>query len=309
MKLWCFVFILATGTGIAQDSKSYTYTLPGSAVSFTMVAVPGGKFTIGSSSALKEQDEIPQKVIELSAFWIGEKEVTFAEWDVFFKNQEIPQGKKIDGITRPTTPYIDLTKGMGRQPQQPVNSMSQVAAIMYCKWLYTTTGNFYRLPTEAEWEYACKAGAKTDNPAGHDPARLDEHSININTSGGRYHAVGSKKPNAWGLYDMLGNLAEWTIDQYIPDYYTTIAGRDPMTTPGSRYPRTVRGGSFMDEAAELRCTNRIPSDPEWNKNDPQIPKSQWWLTDGGFVGFRIVRPVKQPSAEEIEQFYNRYLKN
>ncbi len=292
----------------AQDFKKYTYTHPGTALSFTMVAVPGGKFTIGSNTKNRPEDESPQKTVEVSPFWMGEKEVTFAEWDVFFKDQEIPQGKKVDGITRPTTPYIDLTKGMGRQPQQPVNSMSQLAAMMYCRWLYHKTGVFYRLPTEAEWEYACKAGSKSDYPKGTDPSKLQEYALFSDNSGGRYHATGSKKPNAFGLYDMLGNLAEWTIDQYLPEYYASITSKDPITKPGSKYPRTVRGGSFSDQATDLRCTIRIPSDPDWNRNDPQVPKSNWWLTDGGFVGFRIVRPLVQPSKEEIEAFYNQYLK-
>ena len=108
---------------------------------------------------------------------------------------------------------------------------------------------------------------------------------------------------------MLGNLSEWTIDQYIPDYYSKITVNNPITTPGAKYPRTVRGGSYLHEAKELRCPNRIPSQASWNQRDPQIPKSRWWLTDGMFVGFRIVRPAVQPSNEEIEKFYNLYLKN
>jgi formylglycine-generating enzyme required for sulfatase activity len=127
-------------------------------------------------------------------------------------------------------------------------------------------------------------------------------------SGAKFHAVKQKKPNAWGLYDMLGNLSEWTIDQYDPAYYQKINANDPTTKPGSKYPRTIRGGSFLDEAKQLTCTNRIPSATDWNKRDPQIPKSRWWLTDGMFIGFRVVRPVKQPSTEEIEAFYAQYLK-
>ena len=309
MKFWFLCFGLISHMLQAQSIKSYQYTFPETSVTFKMIAVPGGKFLIGSNSSNRADDETPQKQVELSPFWIGEKEVTFAEWDLFFKDYDYPQAKKIDGVTRPTAPYIDMTRGMGRQPDHPVNSISQTAAMMYCRWLYIKTGVFYRLPTEAEWEYACKAGSKTDRPFGDDEAMLREYGHFAENSAGKFHPVGSKKSNAWGIFDMLGNLSEWTIDQYVPDYYRQIDPKDPMTVPGSRYPRTVRGGSFLDDAGELRCTNRIPSEAAWNKSDPQVPKSQWWLTDGVFVGFRMVRPANAPSKEEIEKFYDKYLKN
>lgn len=290
--------MFCTAVTSAQDVKTYEQKIPGAIVSFKMIAVPGGKFQIGSKAT---GDESPQKEIELSPFWIGEHEVTFAEWDLYFKDNSLPQSKNIDGITRATPQYIDLTWGMGRAAEQPTNSMSQAAAVMYCKWLYSKTGFFYRLPTEAEWEYACKAGSNT-------PPNLNEVGWSKENSGAKFHPVKEKKPNAWGLYDMLGNVSEWTIDQYDAAYYQKIASKDPTTTPGAKYPRTVRGGSYLDEATELRCSNRIPSDTKWNQRDPQIPKSRWWLTDGMFVGIRVVRPVKQPSKDEIEAFYALYLK-
>jgi len=268
-----------------------------------MIGVAGGKFQLGSTKAPAEPDESPVKEIEVDPFWMGEHEVTFSEWDQYFNDASIPQAKNIDGITRATPQYIDLTWGMGRDADHPVNSLSQQAAMMYCRWLYAQTGIFYRLPTEAEWEYACKAGAN-------DPARssLDVLAYYESNSESRFHHVREKKANTWGFYDMLGNLSEWTLDQYDPQYYKVIQARNPITTPGSRYPRTLRGGSFRDPASQLRCSNRIPSDASWNNRDPQIPKSRWWLTDGMFVGFRVVRPVAQPSKEEIEAFYARYLK-
>lgn len=107
---------------------------------------------------------------------------------------------------------------------------------------------------------------------------------------------------------MLGNLSEWTLDQYEPTYYQKISAKDPMTAPGPKYPKTVRGGSFQDDASMLRCANRIPSDPKWNQRDPQVPKSRWWLTDGMFVGIRLVRPGVEMRKEEVEKFFGMYLK-
>jgi len=298
------IVLICLSVGFQADAQTYEQKLPNTQLSFNMISVPGGKFSIGNNNPLGDKDEAPQKSIELSPFWMSEHEVTFAEWDLYFKDMTLPQSKIIDGVTRATPQYIDLTWGMGRDGDQPTNSMSQQAAMMYCKWLYSKTGFFYRLPTEAEWEYACKAGS-TSIPDLKSNADLGYSKEN---SGAKYHRVKQKKPNAWGLYDMLGNLSEWTIDQYDPNYYQNIIGKDPITTPGAKYPRTVRGGSYLDEAAKCTCSNRIPSDASWNKRDPQIPKSRWWLTDGMFVGFRVVRPSKQPPKEEIEAFYAQYLK-
>ena len=108
---------------------------------------------------------------------------------------------------------------------------------------------------------------------------------------------------------MLGNLAEWTLDQYDADYFTklTDGASNPLTAPTSKHPRAVRGGSFQDDAAFLRPANRLSWHPEWNKRDPQIPKSRWWLTDAAFVGFRVVRPLQQPTAAEAEAFYKTHI--
>ena len=298
----------------SQDLKPYEQALPGSSVKFRMIPIPAGTFLMGSpeSEPGREDDEGPQKEVTLSAFWMGEHEVTFGEWDIFFKSMDVPQTKAIavDAVSRPTAQYIDLTWGMGRDAKQPTNSMSQAAAIMYCKWLYRETGVFYRLPTEAEWEYACRAGTKTAYSYGNSPQGLKEYAYFKDNSDGKFQKVKQLKPNAWGLYGMMGNLSEWTLDQYESDAYAKLAAKakDPLTPPGSRYPRVVRGGSYLSDAKDCRCGNRVASHTDWNKRDPQIPKSRWWLTDGMTVGFRLVKPAVQPTKEEAEQFFARYLK-
>ncbi len=313
-KIILLIMFTATINLVAQDFKAYDQNVPGTTVNFKMVPIQAGSFTIGSSDSEtgRDSDEGTQRKVQVGSFWMGETEVTFSEWDAFFKNMDVPQTKNIavDAVSRPTTQYIDLTWGMGRDAKQPTNSMSQQAALMYCKWLYEQTGVFYRLPTEAEWEYACRAGTTSPYPFGKDAASLTSYGYFKGNSQGKFHKTRQLKSNAWGLYDMLGNLSEWTLDQYDPTAYTKLAdgAKNPLVPPASKYPKVVKGGSYLDEAKELRCANRIASDASWNKRDPQIPKSKWWLTDGMFVGFRVVRPLQQPSAEEIEKFFTQYLK-
>jgi formylglycine-generating enzyme required for sulfatase activity len=314
----CFALIavigMVSGSVALAQPKTVDHVVPGTAVKFRMVPIPEGTLSMGSAASEKahESDEGPQRKVLLSGFLMGEHEVTFEEWDAFFKSIDVPQTKAVpvDAVSRPTAQYIDLTWGMGRDPKKPTNSMSQAAAIMYCKWLYEKTGVFFRLPTEAEWEYACKAGSTTSLPKNISEKNLMSIAFYSQNSEGKFQPVKKLAPNAWGLYDMLGNLSEWTLDQYDPAAYEKLADntKDPVVPPAARYPRVARGGSYLDDAPELRCTNRIPSSTEWNKRDPQIPKSKWWLTDGMYVGFRLVQPLEPPSKDEIQKFYAQYLK-
>jgi len=306
----CFQTFAQTNT---PDFQPYEQTIPGTTVKFKMTPIQQGDFVMGSSAQDKQRrpDEGPARKVHVDAFWMGSHEVTYDEFLIFFNDDKTSRGSDVDAVTRPTPQYIDLSWGMGKQGGFPVNSMSQQTALMYCRWLYKKTGIFYRLPTEAEWEYACKAGATTVYPFGGDPALLPEYAWYAANSNNKYQKVGQKKPNAWGLYDMLGNVAEWTLDQYDSAYFTKIQDEisNPVTPPASRYPKTVRGGGYTDKPESLRPASRWKSDPSWNKRDPQIPKSKWWLTDAAAVGFRIVRPAKQPSVEEIDKFYSKYLDN
>jgi formylglycine-generating enzyme required for sulfatase activity len=198
---------------------------------------------------------------------------------------------------------------MGKTSGFPANSMQQYGALMYCRWLYNKTGEFYRLPTEAEWEYACKAGTETVYPFGNDSAQLKKYAWYAANSDGHYHKVGELLPNAWGLHDMLGNVAEWTLDQYDETFYSTLSdtSSNPLKLPTAKHPRTVRGGNYDDNAMHVRSADRMKSDLIWNRRDPQIPKSRWWNADAPFVGFRIVKTVKQPTAAEAESFFKLYL--
>lgn len=304
LSLGCLITHSVHSQDNSPPSQPYAVTLPGTTVSFSMVPVPAGTFNWGSplSEKGRQPDESPHRQVSIAAFWMGAREVTFDEYDVY-ADAEKDKTPVPDGMTRPSPPYIDLTLGMGKQGGFPANSMSQYGALMYCRWLYAKTGIFYRLPTEAEWEYACRAGAATAYPFGNDTASLKKYGWYASNSGGRYHKVGELQPNAWGLYDMLGNVAEWTLDQYEEGYPAQAPATDPWRQPTARTPRSIKGGNYLDDAAHLRSATRLRSDPNWNRRDPQIPKSKWWNADAPFIGFRIVRPLKQPTKEEADQFF------
>ena len=158
--------------------------------------------------------------------------------------------------------------------------------------------------TEAEWEYACRAGATTAYSFGDDAAKLGDYAWLASNSDGKYQKVGTKKPNAWGLHDMHGNVVEWTLDQYVPDYYAKPEAATRWAESTKPYPHSARGGSWNDGPERLRCGARLGSDASWKMQDPQLPKSIWYLTDAQWLGFRLVRPLNVPPAEEMYRYWN-----
>ncbi len=315
-KLTILLFYSCLSLSISAQNNAgftrYRQTLPNSSLSFTMVPIPAGKFLLGSAASEKGRgmDEGPQRTINISGFWMGAYEVTRDEFDIFLKDEATSLNVDVDAVTRPSPQYIDFSQGMGKEGGYPANSMSQYSALMYCRWLYQKTGIFYRLPTEAEWEYACRAGTLSAYYFGNDPGELGKYAWLNSNSGEKFQKVGQKLPNGWGLYDMLGNLMEWTLDHYAGGRYDEIEdnSKDPVAAVSTyRYPKTLRGGSYAESAEDLRVAKRFKSDPEWNRRDPQIPKSKWWLTEAAWVGFRVVRPEKQPSTEQVNEFFKQYL--
>ena len=260
-------------------------------------------------------DEGPQHEVAVDAFWMGQFEVTWDLYNLFVSRElDVYQVKKspssdvqidVDAVSGATTPYVEMSFGMGIEGY-PAICMTQLAAVKFCEWLSAMTGHFYRLPTEAEWEYACRAGSTTSYSFGDTTENLGEYAWYASNSDDKYQPVGTKKPNAWGLYDMHGNVAEWTLDQYVPTSYRTRKElvKNPFQEPSKIYPKVVRGGSWMDAPKRLRSAARRPSTKKWKMRDPQIPKSKWWHTDAPFVGFRVVRPVKTPTEEEQRKYWN-----
>ena len=220
---------------------------------------------MGSNDKEKDRnsDEGPQKNITISPFWMGAFEVSRDEFDVFYKDEATPQNSTVDAVSRPSQQYIDFSLGMGKEGGYPVNSMSQYAALMYCRWLYSKTGTFYRLPTEAEWEYACRAGAGTRYYFGNDAAELGKYAWFAANSDNKFQKAGQKLPNAWGLYDLLGNVSEWTLDHYDEKAYDKLKDGDSDPLPAFsivRYPKVLKGGGYADDAVDhcLRCAPQHP---------------------------------------------------
>ncbi|MFO1064266.1 MAG: formylglycine-generating enzyme family protein [Pirellulales bacterium] len=298
------------------EMKTYKEIIEHTEVTIEMLPIPGGKFQMGSpaSETGHKPDESPQRTIELSPFWMAKTEITWDAYDVWMSDLDIyrrevlalsatPRDKAADlfQLSQPTKPYTDMTFGMGKRGF-PACCMTQHAARTFCKWLSAKTGRYYRLPTEAEWEYACRAGTTTAYSFGDDPEKLGDYAWYKDNAGEGYKKVGRKKPNPWGLYDMHGNVAEWVLDQHTEKGYRTegIGGesKDPLAIPTELYPRVVRGGGWNEDPALLRSAARQGSTEDWIAQDPQVPVSIWYLTDALHVGFRIVRPLHEPSEDE-----------
>jgi formylglycine-generating enzyme required for sulfatase activity len=299
------------------EMQKYTDRIAGSKVTFEMLPIPGGKFVMGSppSEAKRKDDEGPQHEVEIAPFWMGKCEVTWDEYEIFMFSLDVARRKATgetasvldevaDTVTRPTKPYTDMTFGMGKQGF-PAICMTQLAAKKYCQWLGAKTGRYYRLPTEAEWEYACRAGTTTAYSFGDDPAELNDYAWSYDNADDHYHKVGQKKPNPWGLFDMHGNVSEWCCDQHIGDFYAQFAGKtatNPLAVPTTAEPCIVRGGSWDDDPDRLRSAARRGSHKDWKQQDPQLPQSIWYYTDAQFVGFRVVRPFVEPTSDEKEKY-------
>jgi len=301
-----------TNAGKPEEFKAYKDTTKTGA-QFEMLPIKAGTFSW--------KGEQPDDILEtfLSAFWMGKTEVTWEEYEPFMLSQ-IPRQKNgqvldfmresikndIDFIARPTPPYHPMTYGMPRDGR-PAISMTQHAANKYCQWLSYQTGHFYRLPTEAEWEYACRAGSNKTYSWGNDAEVASEHAHLGGDPASHYHKPSLKKPNTWGLVDMHGNIQEWTLDQYVSNRKTYFA-KDKVTNPWIKatapYPHVTKGGHWKLALKDIIASARQPSSKKWKNTDPQNPKSIWYHTDTPWLGFRIVRPLKTPSAEEMYHYWN-----
>ncbi len=313
---------------VVEGFVDYTEFIPETSVSFEMVAIAGGTFEMGSpeSESYRRADEGPAHTVTVSPFWMGRVEVTWDEFEAWYRATRSegrtdtrlaqiadPGGREagIDAITGATPPYVPPDQGWGKG-DRPAITMTHHAAQEYARWLSQVTGKRYRLPTEAEWEYAARAGTLTPyffegNPKqftqgrfwnrlfGTDTEVLDSFVIHAGNSGGRTQPPSEVAPNPFGLVNMLGNVREFCLDWYEREAYseraTETAIMDPRG-PASGTEHVVRGGSFRSDPAELRAAarDRTRSDA-CRMTDPQAPKSIWWYSDCTDIGFRVVREM------------------
>jgi formylglycine-generating enzyme required for sulfatase activity len=309
------------------EMKLYTEKIPGTDLTFIMVPIKGGTFKMGSPDTEegRQEDEGPQIEVEVQPFWMGEHEVTWKEFEQFALKY-LQRGRKstdslterdraADAMASPTNPWNigSISHDNAGKVGYPASGMTLYCAQVYCKWLTMITGRYYRLPTEAEWEYACRAGSTTAYSFGDDDDDLDEYAWWQVTSDGSSQRVKTRKPNAWGLFDMHGNVSEWVLEHYAKDTYANrkpgsfaAPVKPPVTRIGDKgfIDHIARGGNCEDDKpVDLRSARRLKSELDWAAQDPQYPKSIWWLTDAPYVGFRVVRPLNPPNTDEEAKLY------
>ncbi|EMI56940.1 formylglycine-generating enzyme family protein [Rhodopirellula sallentina] len=305
----------------------YIQRIPGTDIQFEMIPVPGGAFTMGTPEDADDfvEDEGPTIPLKVKPMWVAKTET---RWDMYkeymrmygvFKEFE-SQGVRLvddsnitDAVTAPTELYDpSFTFEYGSKETQPAVTMTQYAAQQFTKWLSRMTGIQYRLPTEAEWEYAARAGTTTAYSWGDDADEIEDYAWYFDNSLDGPGDVGTKKPNPFGLYDMHGNAAEWTVNEYTEDGYEWMNEANPGDAtsatrwPENPYPCVARGGSWEMDPPDLRSAARLASDDEeWKSEDPNFPRSPWWFTSDPSrgVGFRMFRSLEELPAETISKFW------
>jgi formylglycine-generating enzyme required for sulfatase activity len=218
-----------------------------------MVEIPAGTFMIGSpdKEVGRGSHEGPRREVTIKPFLIGKYEVTFDEYAKFAKAtlRQLPDDEGWD------------------RGKRPVINVSWEDAVNYAVWLSRLTGERYRLPTEAEWEYAARANTTTAFSFGDDIGKLNEYAWYSDNSEGKTHPVGKKKPNAWGLYDMHGNVWEWVADDWHDNYREAPHdGRAWVDDPRGAY-RVMRGGSWDYGAQGCRAAGRFYDRPSYRYDD------------------------------------------
>ncbi len=310
-----------TSPAVVDKFTTFDEKIPGTSVSFKMVAIPGGEFKMGTpdDEPFRRNDEGPEINVAVDSFWMGEIEVSWNEYLAFF-NATSSQGRKeavetddeTDGISGATPPWGAPDQGWGKGTR-PAITMSHNAAMTYCRWLSSVTGKKYRLPTEAEWEYAARS--KTNTPYffdgspndyetvgfwkklfGADTTVINSYVIYQENSGNRTREPGAVWANQFGLKNMLGNVSEFCLDFYDPTVYSKYPKTVVRNPRGPRdgMERVVRGGAYNNSAKDLRVGRRdFTRTKDWLVTDPQIPKSIWWYSDCKHVGFRVICEYKK----------------
>jgi len=256
--LVAFGTLISTSVASQAKLEPFTETLPKSAVKIQMIPVLGGKIKIGD------------KIVEVKPYWMAQTETVWEAYDTFLSSG--PPSKAynqteftIDAIARPSKSYILPDLGWGHAGYPAIN-LSYTSAEMFCRWLSSVSKKKYRLPTEAEWELACRDGVNGEWKT--DKDQVEKEAWFVGNSDQTTHPVGKKLANKLGLFDLLGNVGEWATD---------LEGKPVLC-----------GGTFLDDIDKIVPGTRSYWSRKWQETDPQMPKSRWWLSDGSFVGFRLV---------------------
>ena len=281
------MLLVALFLPVAQDASApEKVEIPGTKLSFEVVGLKGGPVKIGSPESEKgrKKDEAIRE-LTLQPFQIGRFKVTWAEFNGYFETK--PAG--VDAVTRPTraTAFFGQVEIPSHflDGKRPVTNVRWHSAVGYCWWLSVKTGRYFRLPTEAEWEYAARAGSSAAAP---EP--LGDYAWYLDNSEERTHNGGEKKANAFGLFDILGNLWEYSLETYT----------------GTGYGPVVRGGCWSSPGSDLRFALRQQIPMEWFEADPNRPRSVWWLTSNGISqGFRVVCVADASDQKEREAYASK----
>ncbi|MBM4085163.1 MAG: hypothetical protein FJ272_10275, partial [Planctomycetes bacterium] len=263
----------------AQTDTAKRYGLPVSfenSLGMRFVLVPPGEFSMGSPESEKGRDESEgptHKTIILKPFYMGVHEVTNGQYLRFLDDSDY----KGDGdASAEYLQHVRLGDPMLAAEAQPIVFVSWRNAVRFCEWLTARESKMHRLPTEAEWEYACRAGSQTAFCYGDDSglAQLGAYAWLRDNANEGTNLVGRKKPNPWGLFDMHGNVWEWCSSAFRPYPYSEVDGREDLEAPGMR---VARGGSFVNTAWSVRSASRLELSP---------------TTTLGRMGFRVVCDTK-----------------
>jgi formylglycine-generating enzyme required for sulfatase activity len=247
----------------AAEKKELDKTFTNS-MGMEFLLIPAGKFSMGSpgGEAGRGENEGPQREVQITKpFYMGKYEVKVSEFREFVKAAQFKTDAETNGGA-----YVWvkdkwqrkegvnwMNPGFTQKDDHPVICLAWSDAVEYGKWLAKKTGHAYRLPTEAEWEYACRAGTQQGYSFGPDARELSKYAWYVDNAGGKTHPVGQKKPNPWGLFDMHGNVREWCQDWY--GKYAAGTAVDP-SGPLRSAVRVLRGGSWSSPATDLRCAER-----------------------------------------------------
>jgi formylglycine-generating enzyme len=285
----------------------YTQAIPGCDAAFEMVPIPAGEIE------LKIVGRKERVLVAIEPLWVSKYEVTWAEFEQYMSDyanfRKVANTQLIADatfVTAPTTLYSpEVVYEFSPTKEHPACTMTQFAARQYTKWLSLQLKERYRLPTEAEWMYACTAGDITQRI---DAKELVQFAVCENDQTGP-KAVGTRKPNAWGLHDMLGNVSEWVIDGQGDGNQLRNSGKQSVfgaiEWTSSRYGHRAFGGSWLSRYDSCSAFTKEVSSDEWWSEDPCVPLSPWWMCSGPSVaiGFRVVRPLGHGTAEEWTRYW------